>query len=129
MNPSSSPSWLTTVLDNGSGGQFEGENNTLVELEDGGSLLLPCKVSSMQQRRTITWLRYTVDSMMPELLTVDNTTYTSDERVKVSYGYPNNWGLQIEKMTRKDSGLYACQISTHPPIGLHTSVTVRGICD
>ena len=97
MNPSSSPSWLTTVLDNGSGGNFEGEKNTLVELEDGRSLLLPCNVS-MQQKRTNIWLRYTVESKMP----VDKTPYTSDGRVKLHYRYPNSWNLQIEKKTRKD---------------------------
>ena len=29
-------------------------------------------------------------------------------------------------MQTTDSGLYVCQIATHPPVGLHTIVRVRG---
>ena len=126
LSLSSPPPWLTAVLDKESAGHFEGKNNTVVDLEDGDSLLLPCNVL-MKRKKTVTWLRYTLDSKVPELLTVDNTTYTSDDRVKMSYIYPNNWGLQIENMERKDSGSYVCQISTHPPLGLHTSVIVTGM--
>jgi hypothetical protein len=60
------------------------------------------------------------------LLTVGKTTYTGDSRIKSSFSYPNNWRLEMIDLQKKDSGLYVCQISTHPPVGLHTVITVRG---
>ena len=29
-------------------------------------------------------------------------------------------------LQKTDSGLYVCQISTHPPVGLHTVIRVKG---
>ena len=63
---------------------------------------------------------------MPDLLTVDKTTYTGDTRFKSFFSYPNNWRLEMKNVQKKDSGLYVCQIATHPPVGLHTVVRVRG---
>ena len=83
-------------------------------------------VSSLQ----ISWLRHTrvtsVEQGMPDLLTVGNTTYTGDKRIKSSFIYPNNWRLEMVDVQKKDSGLYVCQISTHPPIELHTIIRVQG---
>ena len=59
-------------------------------------------------------------------MTVDKTTYTGDTRIKSSFMYPNNWRLEMVDMQKKDSGLYICQISSHPPVGLHTIVRVKG---
>jgi hypothetical protein len=63
---------------------------------------------------------------MPALLTVDKTMYTRDKRIKSSFSYPNNWRLEMVDMQKKDSGLYICQISSHPPLGLHTTIRVKG---
>ena len=60
------------------------------------------------------------------MLTVGKTTYTGDTRFKSSFSYPNNWRLEMMDVQKKDSGLYVCQIATHPPVGLHTVVRVRG---
>ena len=60
------------------------------------------------------------------MLTVGNTTYTRDTHISSSFSYPNNWGLRMQDVQKKDSGLYICQISTHPPLGLHTLVRVTG---
>jgi hypothetical protein len=61
---------------------------------------------------------------VPDLLTVDKTTYTGDTRIKSSFMYPNNWRLEMVDVQKKDSGLYICQISSHPPVGLH--ITIQG---
>ena len=78
----------------------------------------------------ITWLRHTgataQGQAMPDLLTVGKTTYTGDTRIKSSFSYPNNWRLEMVDMQTKDSGLYICQISSHPPVGLHTRIRVSG---
>ena len=63
---------------------------------------------------------------MPDLLTVGNTTYSGDTRIMSSFTYPNNWRLQIQDVQKKDSGVYVCQISTHPPMALHTYLQVKG---
>jgi len=128
----SSSSWLDSVLGQSKHGvftaDFEGENNTLVELGDGDNTTLDCKVY-LKQEKTISWLRHTgvtsVGPGVPDLLTVGNTTYTGDERIKSSFSYPNNWRLEIADVQKKDSGLYICQISTHPPKGLHTIIRVK----
>jgi len=129
---STSPTWLDTVLGQSKQGvftaDFEGQNNTLVELGDGDNTTLDCKVY-LKQEKTISWLRHTgVSSVgfgVPDLLTVGNTTYTGDERIRSSFSYPNNWRLQIADVQKKDSGLYICQISTHPPKGLSTILRVQ----
>ena len=74
----------------------------------------------------VSWLRYTGARTIPDLLTVGNTTYTRDTHISSSFSYPNNWGLRMQDVERKDSGLYICQISTHPPLGLLTTVRVTG---
>ena len=66
------------------------------------------------------------EQAVPDLLTVGKTTYTGDSRIKSSYSYPNNWRLEMDDLQKKDSGLYVCQISSHPPVGLHTTVRVKG---
>jgi len=124
-----SPSWLDSALGRSKQGvftaDFEGENNTVVELEDGDNILLDCKVF-LRKEKTISWLRHTgVTGSVPDLLTVGNTTYTGDTRIRASFTYPNNWRLEIRDVQRKDSGVYVCQISTHPPMGLHTYLQVK----
>jgi hypothetical protein len=59
-------------------------------------------------------------------LTVDKTTYTGDPRIKSSFMYPNNWRLEMVDVKKKDSGLYICQISSHPSVGLHTTIRFEG---
>lgn len=68
------------------------------------------------------WVRRTVDKF--SLLSVGNVTHTGDPRFKVTFQYPNNWRLHINPMQKDDSGLYMCQVSTHPPRVFTTNVTV-----
>jgi len=128
----SSSSWLDSVLGQSRQGvftaDFEGENNTLLEVGDGDNIILDCRVF-LKQEKTISWLRHTSETSaspgVPDLLTVGNTTYSGDTRIKSSFSYPNNWRLEIADVQKKDSGLYICQISTHPPMGLHTIIRVK----
>ena len=72
-------------------------------------------------------MRHTrVNPGKPDLLTVGKSTYTGDNRFRASFIYPNNWRLEMKDVQMADSGLYVCQISTHPPTEIHTRVTVSG---
>ena len=54
LSSSTSPSWLDSVLGQSKQGvftaDFEGENNTMVELGDGDSVVLDCKVYLKQEK-------------------------------------------------------------------------------
>ena len=52
--------------------------------------------------------------------------FAGDTRISALFSYPNNWRLVVTDVTYQDSGLYVCQISTHPPKELHTRVVVKG---
>lgn len=83
-----------------------------------GHLLCVCVCCGSQ----VMWVRRTVDKF--SLLSVGNVTHTGDPRFKVTFQYPNNWRLHINPMQKDDSGLYMCQVSTHPPRVFTTNVTV-----
>jgi len=121
--------WLDSVLGTTRQGvfsaDFESPNNTRVEVDDGDNLTLNCAVF-LKQEKTVSWLRHPlIPNAVPDLLTVGLTTYTGDPRIAADFVYPNNWRLNISMVGGRDAGLYVCQLSTHPPKALHTTLAVR----
>ena len=73
--------------------------------------LLSCRVKNIGNN-IVSWLRYD-DTRM---LTIGPLTFTSDMRFKAIHKlYSEDYLLQIKPTTHRDSGKYACQISTTPP--------------
>ena len=135
--------WLDSVLGKSEHGvlsrDFEGLNNTVVEVGDGDKVMLDCKVFLKQEKTVrlknthiyhnnppkITWVRHTrADPGKPELLTVGKTTYTGDNRFRSSFRYPNNWRLEMQDLHITDSGDYLCHIASQPPTVLHYQVNL-----
>jgi len=121
--------WLDSVLGSTRQGvfsaDFESPNNTRVEVDDGDNLTLNCAVF-LKQEKTVSWLRHPlIPNAVPDLLTVGSNTYTGDPRISADFVYPNNWRLNITMVGGRDAGLYVCQLSTHPPKALHTTLAVR----
>jgi len=101
---------------------FENQNGTTVTVRDGDSVVLGCRVYLLHDK-TVSWMRQGEGTI--DLLTVGDTTYTGDERINVSYQYPNNWRLNLTDVRKSDGGLYMCQISSFPPKALVTFLNVK----
>lgn len=89
----------------------------------GGVGLLRCQISQLQDK-TVSWVRRLAESNEMLLLTVGLHTYSSDERFRVDFQYPDDWRLRIENVTKEDEGTYECMISTHPPQAIQTNFYV-----
>ncbi|KAI5752982.1 hypothetical protein M8J77_022452 [Diaphorina citri] len=71
----------------------------------------------------ISWVRH----RDIHLLTVSGYTYTSDQRFSCIHKPQNeDWTLQIKYPQKRDSGIYECQVSTTPPIGISMYLSVVG---
>lgn len=84
---------------------------------------MSCKISQLQDK-TVSWVRRLVDTNQMLLLTVGMNTYSSDERFRADFQYPDDWRLRIDNVTKEDEGTYECMISTHPPQAIQTNFYV-----
>ncbi|XP_017766029.1 PREDICTED: uncharacterized protein LOC108555056 [Eufriesea mexicana] len=81
----------------------------------GTTILLDCEIGMLRNKEEVTWLQQpSKDSF--RLLTVGMVPYSVDQRISLNFRYPNNWRLQILYATPRDSGIYKCQVGTHPPL-------------
>ncbi|CAG7819281.1 unnamed protein product, partial [Allacma fusca] len=71
----------------------------------------------------VSWVRRKSEQL--DLLTLGTKNHSSDPRFLSEFKYPNNWRLAIRNASRSDSGVYLCQISTHPPKVLQVHLTVE----
>ncbi|XP_030384787.1 zwei Ig domain protein zig-8 [Scaptodrosophila lebanonensis] len=74
---------------------------------------LNCRIKNLGNK-TVSWIRH----RDLHLLTVAESTYTSDQRFSSIYNkQTGDWSLQIKFPQKRDSGIYECQVSTSPPVG------------
>ncbi|XP_022230520.1 hemicentin-1 isoform X1 [Drosophila obscura] len=74
---------------------------------------LNCRIKNLGNK-TVSWIRH----RDLHLLTVSQSTYTSDQRFTSIYNkQTGDWSLQIMFAQIRDSGIYECQVSTTPPVG------------
>ncbi|XP_050294272.1 zwei Ig domain protein zig-8 [Anthonomus grandis grandis] len=86
----------------------------------GNTVLLHCRVKNLGNR-TVSWVRH----RDIHLLTVGRYTYTSDQRFEAIHTpHTEEWTLRIRYPQKKDSGIYECQISTTPPVGIPVFLTI-----
>jgi len=99
---------------------FDLDHSVNVTAVLGKTALLNCRVKNIGNK-TVSWLR-DIDT---HLLTIGRLTYTSDLRFKAIHKlYSEDYLLQIKPTTHRDSGKYACQISTTPPNSHIVTLTI-----
>ncbi|XP_064114854.1 zwei Ig domain protein zig-8-like [Macrobrachium nipponense] len=77
----------------------------------GRTASLRCRVLD-RGNKTVSWIRH----RDLHLLTVDQYTYTSDQRFQAMYEpSTGDWVLLIVSVQSRDRGVYECQIGTTPP--------------
>ncbi|KMQ95129.1 hypothetical protein RF55_4676 [Lasius niger] len=99
----------------------DGDREMNVTTRIGSTVLLDCKIGMLGDKK-VTWLQHSKDSF--RLLTVGKTPYSNDQRISLNFRYPSNWRLQILYASPRDSGLYQCQVATHPPLVKKINVVV-----
>ncbi|KPU79146.1 uncharacterized protein Dana_GF27068, isoform A [Drosophila ananassae] len=83
---------------------------------------LNCRIRNLGNK-TVSWIRH----RDLHLLTVSESTYTSDQRFSSIYNkQTGDWSLQIKFPQLRDSGVYECQVSTTPPVGYTMVFSVVG---
>nr|XP_033328779.1 uncharacterized protein LOC117221719 [Megalopta genalis] len=100
----------------------DGDQDANVTARIGSTMLLDCRIGMLGDKE-VAWLQqHSEDSF--RLLTVGRNTYSVDQRISLNFRYPSNWRLQIRYASPRDSGLYKCQITTHPPMVKKINVVV-----
>jgi len=76
----------------------------------GQTAYLTCRVFD-RENKTISWIRH----RDLHILTVGRYTYTADLRYQSIFNSnTDQWILQIKNLSKRDSGMYECQVSTQP---------------
>ncbi|XP_063842826.1 opioid-binding protein/cell adhesion molecule homolog [Scylla paramamosain] len=99
---------------------FKTHNNTDLKAQVGTTAVLHC-VAYHVGENTVSWIR----RRDYHLLTVGSLTYSSDQRFQIRYvKQENDWQLHIQYVQVRDDGVYECQVSSHPPVSLLTTLHV-----
>ncbi|XP_045110487.1 zwei Ig domain protein zig-8-like [Portunus trituberculatus] len=100
---------------------FMTDNNTVVTVQVGTTAALRCQVFDVAEHETVSWIR----RRDHHLITVGANTYSNDERFQVTYSEKTqDWTLHVRYAQPHDAGVYECQLSAHPPIGVITTLNV-----
>ena len=121
---------------------FEDKNGTTITGSPGGSVTLSCNIFMLQDY-TVSWVHRTRVETNPDtgadgawrkdgdyqldLLTIGNSTYTSDHRISSYFRHPSDWGLRIVSLRPEDAGIYICQLSTFPARTRIVYLEIQGI--
>ncbi|XP_068235251.1 zwei Ig domain protein zig-8-like [Palaemon carinicauda] len=100
---------------------FMTENNTVITVQVGTTAALRCQVYDVAEHETVSWIRHRDH----HLITVGPNTYSNDERFQVTFSEKmQDWTLHVRYAQPRDAGVYECQLSAHPPIGVFTTLNV-----
>lgn len=99
----------------------DGDREINVTARIGSTVLLDCKIGMLGDKE-VTWVQHNKESF--HLLTVGRIPYSNDQRISLNFRYPSNWRLQILYANPRDSGLYQCQVATHPPLVKKINVVI-----
>nr|XP_045616478.1 opioid-binding protein/cell adhesion molecule homolog [Procambarus clarkii] len=99
---------------------FTQQNNTDLRSQVGTTAVLHCLAHHVGEN-TVSWIR----RRDYHLLTVGTQLYSSDDRFQVRFvKQENDWQLHIRYVQVRDDGVYECQVSSHPPVSLFSSLHV-----
>lgn len=99
---------------------FTQQNNTELRSQVGTTAVLHCVAHNVGEN-TVSWIR----RRDYHLLTVGSQAYSSDDRFQVRYiKQENDWQLHIRYVQVRDDGVYECQVSSHPPVSLFSTLHV-----
>ncbi|KAF0298557.1 Zwei Ig domain protein zig-8 [Amphibalanus amphitrite] len=88
----------------------------------GRTAYLSCTVRALGNR-TVSWVRH----RDIHLLTVGEFTFTNDQRFRALHSPASRlWTLQIKFVQHRDAGMYACQVSSSPPVSYPVYLSVVG---
>ncbi|XP_069974242.1 transmembrane and immunoglobulin domain-containing protein 1 [Penaeus vannamei] len=100
---------------------FMTDNNTVITVQVGATAAMRCQVFDVADHETVSWIR----RRDHHLITVGANTYSNDERFQVTFSEKlQDWTLHVHYAQPRDAGMYECQLSAHPPMGVFTTLNV-----
>lgn len=109
--PTTTPAPASTPITYRTGPRVDARHSGNVSSVLGRQASLRCRVVD-RGNHTVSWIRH----RDLHLLTVEQYTYTSDQRFKAMYEpSTGDWVLLVEWVQERDAGVYECQIGTTPP--------------